>query len=822
MSTLSENYPMADCIHRYALIGLAFVGYLSVSTKLAHAQVVPDGTLPSAVSSPDNLNFTIDQGTRSGNNLFHSFSQFSIPTGGAAIFDHAPDVQNIFSRVTGGAVSNIDGLIQANGMANLFLLNPSGIVFGPNAKLNIGGSFLGTTASRIQFADGMAFGTVNPTALLTMSVPIGVQFGQNPGTIAVQNTGHRLSQGLFTPVALNNSTSGGLTVQPSNTLALLGGDINLVGGILSAPSGQIELGSSKAGTVDINTTKSRWQFDYRNVAQFADIQLSKQALVDASGSPAGSLRLQGRNISLIEGSVALLKNSGGTGLGNLIVNASETLALGQVGTYGFQNSLLIADNVGSGNGNNILISARNLQLQNGGQITTRTFGAGTGGNIDINVSGLMTLDRWSSIDPSLPSLIGTKTFGSAPSGGTSISTHQLRATNGGVVGNTSLGKATAGDVIIHADDWIELMGENSFAGIPSALSSITFSQGNSGNLSITTSRLTVRDGAVVNTSTLSFGNAGKTTVTALEQIEVSGTNPSATRTSRIASAATISGPFLQRAFRLPPVPTGNAGDVILNTPLLYVHDQGAIGIENEGMLGNAGQLTINANRLVLDQKGLITATTKSGSGGNIILNLRELLSLRHQSLLTTTSSGKGDGGNIGIYSPIILGIENSDFIANAVAGRGGNINIATQGILGLKYRDRLTPDNDITASSEFGISGTVQVNTIGVDPNSGLVTLPVDIVDPSQKIATGCAASSDSSFVATGRGGMPQSPMQVLDVDRPWSDLRTFANSKSESRIAAVLMPIEATALATNSQGQTELIAPGAIASPQIVATCAR
>jgi large exoprotein involved in heme utilization and adhesion len=327
---------------------------------------------------------------------------------------------------------------------------------------------------------------------------------------------------------------------------------------------------------------------------------------------------------------------------------------------------------------------------------------------------------------------------------------------------------------------------------------------------------------VVNTSTLSFGNAGKTTVTALEQIEVSGTNPSGTRTSRIASAATISGPFLQRAFRLPPVPTGNAGDVILNTPLLYVHDQGAIGIENEGMLGNAGQLTINANRLVLDQKGLITATTKSGSGGNIILNLRELLSLRHQSLLTTTSSGKGDGGNIGIYSPIILGIENSDFIANAVAGRGGNINIATQGILGLKYRDRLTPDNDITASSEFGISGTVQVNTIGVDPNSGLVTLPVDIVDPSQKIATGCAASSDSSFVATGRGGMPQSPMQVLDVDRPWSDLRTFANSKSESRIAAVLMPIEATAIATNSQGQTELIAPGAIASPQIVATCAR
>jgi large exoprotein involved in heme utilization and adhesion len=255
---------------------------------------------------------------------------------------------------------------------------------------------------------------------------------------------------------------------------------------------------------------------------------------------------------------------------------------------------------------------------------------------------------------------------------------------------------------------------------------------------------------------------------------------------------------------------------------LYVHDQGAIGIENEGMLGNAGQLTINANRLVLDQKGLITATTKSGSGGNIILNLRELLSLRHQSLLTTTSSGQGDGGNIGIYSPIILGIENSDIIANAVAGRGGNINIATQGILGLKYRDRLTPDNDITASSEFGVSGTVQVNTIGINPNADLTVLPVDIIDPSQKIATGCAASSDSSFVATGRGGMPENPIQSMVFERAWSDLRSIAVEKTEPRRDAAARPIEATALATNSQGQTELIAGGAIASPQIVATCSK
>jgi filamentous hemagglutinin family protein len=209
-----------NCLSNWLLAtsGLILSNLLGVA-KVAIAQVVPDETLPTKERTQvlGDRNFQIDERVTRGSNLFHSFSQFSVPTSGEAYFNNAANIQNIFSRVTGGSISNIDGLIRANARANLFLINPNGIIFGANARLNIGGSFLASTANSINFADGFKFSATNSQTepLLTISVPIGLQFGQNPASIAL-----RFKALSYLADECGEDVARGLLTEPSFTIHL--------------------------------------------------------------------------------------------------------------------------------------------------------------------------------------------------------------------------------------------------------------------------------------------------------------------------------------------------------------------------------------------------------------------------------------------------------------------------------------------------------------------------------------------------------------------------------------------------------------------------
>ncbi|BAZ41351.1 filamentous hemagglutinin family outer membrane protein [Calothrix sp. NIES-4101] len=138
------------------------IGYLFASCPVL-AQISSDNTVGTQVNpsgSAGNIIYEITGGSQFGSNLFHSFREFSVPTGGEAFFKNTANlnnITNIINRVTGGSISNIDGLIKENYGANVILINPSGINFGANAQLSIGGSFLASTANSLKFADGAEF-----------------------------------------------------------------------------------------------------------------------------------------------------------------------------------------------------------------------------------------------------------------------------------------------------------------------------------------------------------------------------------------------------------------------------------------------------------------------------------------------------------------------------------------------------------------------------------------------------------------------------------------------------------------------------------------
>lgn len=277
------------------LLGIAF----AFSGNCALAQITPDGTLPnnSNVTLQGNT-FNITGGTQAGSNLFHSFGQFSVPTRGTAFFNNAVDIQNIISRVTGGSISNIDGLIRANGTANLFLINPSGIVFGQNASLNVGGSFVASTANAIQFGNLGFFSATNPNSPALLTINPSALFFNQIATASIQN--NSVAPAGLSPTGGNAS---GLRVPDGKSLLLVGGDIKMDGGRLRAYGGSVELGGlASPGTVGLQIDGNNLSLGFPAENTRSDLSLTNGANVNVTAAGGGSIAVNARNLDITGGS----------------------------------------------------------------------------------------------------------------------------------------------------------------------------------------------------------------------------------------------------------------------------------------------------------------------------------------------------------------------------------------------------------------------------------------------------------------------------------------------------------------------------------------
>ncbi|BAY78043.1 hypothetical protein NIES25_45130 [Nostoc linckia NIES-25] len=661
----------------------------------AIAQITSDRTLGTQVIDVD-LDSYISGGTTVGNtNLFHSFSSFSIPNGGSGIFLNDSIITNILARVTGGTASNIQGLIRAQGTANLFLMNPNGIIFGKNSQLNIGGSFVATTANAIQFPGGAEFSStssvtpentllsVNPTAFLFNQIAAqGTNSIENRATLAVPNNKSLiLLGGRISPTA--EST----------------GQIFMDRGRVYAPDGRIEIGGLTApGTVGLNVDGDNLRLNFpENVAR-VNASLVNQSAAAAFGASGGDIVVNVNDFNLLNSSnlyTGIVINQGipSVQLGDISINATGIVTIAD-------QSFIGNVAVEPGNSGNINVVAESLKIIDGSGIQA-TATQGNSGVVNIKVNDTVSLSGRKGILPDeriSPSVIisnvqprdsstsggklilGPSTRGK--SGGINIQARNLLLTDDALISATNFLADDSGDIKIQADNSIILTDSTSII-------SSSNGKGNAGNLSITTNRLNLENNSQLSTNTLGSGNAGNINITARDI--------SVDKSLIFASANSFPGVISN---------VGNGGDVNIQTEKITLTNTGSVSStsgepELGETIGRGGNINIRAtDSIEIDSKGstdiltgIFTRTFSSNRAGDIKLETKNLLVKDGGTI--RAEAGNNLGGNAGNIT-----INASDSI-DLISSNRNFPSLLTTGVY--PFKDNIVPvgnGSDITINTK--------------------------------------------------------------------------------------------------------------------------
>ncbi|QDL12866.1 filamentous hemagglutinin (plasmid) [Brasilonema octagenarum UFV-E1] len=686
----------------------------------------------------------IDGGAIRGANLFHSFSQFNIGEGREAYFANPSGIENILSRVTGSEASRIFGKLGVLGNANLFLINPNGIIFGKNASLDVRGSFVGTTANAIEFGNQGFFSATNPNTPPLLTVNPSAFFFNQIAAAPIQNNSIAPTQ--TDPAGLNAS---GLRVPDGKSLLLVGGNVSMDGGQLNANGGRVELGGlAEAGTVALGVNGDNLSLRFpENVAR-ADVSLTNQAGIYVEGAGGGNIAVNARNLEILGGSVLSAGIGQGLGTPETVAGDITLNATGEIKVAGTGSIVSNQVRLGSkGNGGNIAIDSGSFSLQDRAQLNASTYGQGNAGNVTVRAFDTVSLAGNATI-------LSTVAAGGVGKGGNiNINAATLSLTDGAQLATATreasntqpAGRGDAGNVNVKVTGAVNIAGEkNGFAsGIGSSVQ--TGAIGNAGNITIDSGSFSLQNGAILEASTFGQGNAGNVTVNALDAISLT----DAYIFSRVGSggvgkggdininAATLSltdGAQLQTLTRpasnTQPAGQGDAGNI-------NVKVTGAVDIAREkngyfsvivstvgtGTKGNAGNITIDSGSFSLREGAfLLTSTSGQGNAGNVTVNAKDAVSLAGFTTIFSTvgAGGVGKGGNININAATLSLTDGAqlqtltDSASNTQpAGRGnaGNVNVKVTGAVDIAGRK-----NDYFS----GIVSGVETGTIG---NGGNITI---------------------------------------------------------------------------------------------------
>ena len=791
-------------------ISILALSYLFAAVAVVQAQVTPDNTVGTTVEQSGNVS-RINNGTVRGGNLFHSFQDFSVPTGNEAHFNNADNIERVFSRVTGGNISNIDGLIRANGSADLYLINPAGIILGENARLDVGGSFLGSTADSILFPEDVAFSASDTQTqpVLTINAPIGLGFRDNPGDITV-----RAGESNSTEI-LDNFT--GLSVAAGD-ITLVGGDLSFDGGNLLAIDGNVRLASLDAATIVTLNEDGSLTFD-DDIARGNISLINSSTVTTSSVNSPGGVYVDAKNLKILSGgklnALVGAESNNGNDLttANVVVDATESVSI--AGTQPNYSSIFIESSKNESTNSGIDIQASNLFLNKGGEILATggadiiinatesvaidsaelefiskienlvdidgtadsgdikinstnfsitnsyirggTLGRGNGGAIDINAAESVLIERSFVVNNVEPGAIGNTQ-------GINIQAANLSLQDSEISNSTS-GQGNAGAVVLNIADSILLDTSQIFNVVE------TQAVGNTSGIEITTSSLSLNDGSGLVTNVQGRGIGGN--------IDIKATNFISFDESAIYNQLPI-----REAI-------GEVGDVNLVTKN-FISNQSLFDSSTIGQ-GNSGDISISADSISLTNASqLITSksNTAQGSAGNIHLQATKTLTIDRSYVYSQIApfsnksnayvNGEGDAGNITIQTEDLLLINGGSINTSTFgSGNAGNVAIEATGKVSIEGRSDETQFLVITFINT-AVTGTVNFSTFVSSVVPEIDERTID-ENPSRIFSqVGIVEGESDNFVAEGEAGNVEIVADSLTIsDRGFISVSSLGDGNS-------------------------------------------